>query len=156
MLQKLTAVGLKPLQYHSNMSGDKVETLNWFKTFGGVLVSIKCLDEGIDIPAISHAFILASSQNPRQFIQRRGRVLRKSEGKSLAVIHDAIVVPVNAEEESDQIALLKAELLRALEFADHALNRGAGADLRRIAIEMGLDVSHQSDAAIEEEEPNEQ
>lgn len=156
MLQKLTAVGLKPLQYHSNMSGDKVETLNWFKTFGGVLVSIKCLDEGIDIPAISHAFILASSQNPRQFIQRRGRVLRKSERKSLAVIHDAIVVPVNAEEESDQIALLKAELLRALEFADHALNRGAGADLRRIAIEMGLDVSHQSDAAIEEEEPNEQ
>jgi hypothetical protein len=65
-------------------------------------------------------------------------------------------VPVNADEESDQIGLLKAELLRALEFADHALNRGAGADLRRIAIEMGLDVLHQSDAAIEEEEPNEQ
>jgi superfamily II DNA or RNA helicase len=152
MLQKLKGVGLKPLQYHSNMVGDKVETLNWFKAFGGVLVSIKCLDEGIDIPAISHAFILASSQNPRQFIQRRGRVLRKSEGKSLAVIHDAIVVPVNADEESDQISLLKAELLRALEFADHALNRGAGADLRRIAIDMGIDVSHQSDAAIEEEE----
>jgi superfamily II DNA or RNA helicase len=155
MIQKLTAVGLKPLQYHSNMLGDKGETLNWFKSFGGVLVSIKCLDEGIDIPAISHAFILASSQNPRQFIQRRGRVLRKSESKNLAVIHDAIVVPVNADEESDQIALLKAELLRALEFADHALNRGAGADLRRIAINMGIDVAHQSNAAIEEEEKNE-
>ena len=154
MVQKLTSVGLKPLQYHSNMVGDKVETLNWFKTFGGILVSIKCLDEGIDIPAISHAFILASSQNPRQFIQRRGRVLRKSESKSLAVIHDAIVVPVNADEEPDQISLLKAELIRALEFADNALNRGAGADLRRIAIEMGIDVTHQSDAAIEEEEKN--
>ncbi len=52
------------------------------------------VEEGVDIPAISHAFILASSQNPRQFIQRRGPVLRKSPSKELAVIHDAIVVPV--------------------------------------------------------------
>ena len=155
MLLKLRQEGLRPLEYHSNMTGEKSEALNWFKKFGGVLVSIKCLDEGVDIPAVSHAFILASSQNPRQFIQRRGRVLRKSIGKNLAVIHDAIVVPVDAESESDQISLLKAELVRALEFADSALNKGAGADLRRIALEMGIDPSRDGDAAIEEDQEEE-
>ena len=155
MLIKLREQGLRPLEYHSNMSGDKVEALNWFKKFGGILVSIKCLDEGVDIPAVSHAFILASSQNPRQFIQRRGRVLRKSPGKELAVIHDAIVVPVDPESESDQISLLKAELIRALEFANSALNRGAGSDLRRIALEMGLDITQESDAAIEDDSEEE-
>lgn len=155
MLFKLRDAGLQPLEYHSNMSGDKVEALNWFKKFGGVLVSIKCLDEGVDIPAVSHAFILASSQNPRQFIQRRGRVLRKSTGKDLAVIHDAIVVPVDPQSEGEQISLLKAELLRALEFADSSLNKGAGADLRRIAIEMGIDPSREGEAAIEEDSEEE-
>lgn len=149
MLSKLREAGLRPLEYHSNMIGDKVETLNWFRKFGGILVSIKCLDEGVDIPAVSHAFILASSQNPRQFIQRRGRVLRKSAGKELAVIHDAIVVPVDVE--SEQISLLKAELIRALEFAGSALNSAAGSDLRRIALEMGIDPSHEVSAAIEED-----
>lgn len=152
MLSKLRAEGLRPLEYHSTMSGDRVEALNWFKKFGGVLVSIKCLDEGVDIPAISHAFILASSQNPRQFIQRRGRVLRKSLGKELAVIHDAIVVPVDQHNESEQISLLKSELMRAIEFADSALNRGAGAELRRIAIQMGIDPLGEGDAAIEEDQ----
>ncbi len=151
MLFKLRAEGLRPLEYHSNMSGDKVDALNWFKKFGGVLVSIKCLDEGVDIPAVSHAFILASSQNPRQFIQRRGRVLRKSAEKNIAVIHDAIVVPIDPESESEQISLLKAELIRALEFANSALNKGAGADLRRIALEMGIDPSPDGEAAIEED-----
>jgi superfamily II DNA or RNA helicase len=155
MLSKLRDAGLQPLEYHSNMSGDKGEALNWFKKFGGILVSIKCLDEGVDIPAVSHAFILASSQNPRQFIQRRGRVLRKSSGKDLAVIHDAIVVPVDPEIEGEQISLLKAELVRALEFADSSLNRGAGADLRRIAIEMGIDPSSAGEAAIEEDQEEE-
>ncbi len=152
MLLKLRAEGLRPLEYHSNMSGEKADALNWFKKFGGVLVSIKCLDEGVDIPAVSHAFILASSQNPRQFIQRRGRVLRKSAEKNLAVIHDAIVVPIDPESESEQISLLKAELIRALEFANSALNKGAGADLRRIALEMGIDPSPDGEAAIEEDQ----
>ena len=152
MLLKLRAEGLRPLEYHSNMSGEKSDALNWFKKFGGVLVSIKCLDEGVDIPAVSHAFILASSQNPRQFIQRRGRVLRKSAEKNLAVIHDAIVVPIDPQSESEQISLLKAELIRALEFANSALNKGAGADLRRIALEMGIDPSPDGEAAIEEDQ----
>jgi superfamily II DNA or RNA helicase len=139
VLIALREKGMSPIEYHSNMSGDRDATMDWFKSYGGVLVSIRCLDEGVDIPAVSHALILASSQNPRQFIQRRGRVLRQAPGKALAVIHDAIVTPVDPEDEKDQLGLLRAELVRSVEFANHALNRMAGAELREIAINMGID-----------------
>jgi superfamily II DNA or RNA helicase len=132
------------------MAGDRHATLDWFKTFGGLLVSIRCLDEGVDIPAVSHALILASSQNPRQFIQRRGRVLRRSEGKHFAVIHDAIVTPVSLELEPEQTSLLKAEMLRSIEFANHAVNKSAAAELRSIAAGLGFDPDVQSDVGIEE------
>ena len=46
------------------------------------LVAIRCLDEGVDIPETRRAFILASSSNPKQFIQRRGRILRVAKGKT--------------------------------------------------------------------------
>ena len=150
-INELTKRGLSPVEYHSSMAGDRNAALDWFKKFGGILVSIKCLDEGVDIPAISHAFILASSQNPRQFIQRRGRVLRKSSGKYLAVIHDAIVVPVNAEE-VEQTSLLKAELQRAIEFAEHAINKNSGAELRSIAISMNINLNEMLQTGIEEDE----
>jgi len=55
------------------------------------LIAIRCLDEGVDIPAIRNAIILASSSNPRQFIQRRGRVLRPHPGKERATLFDMIV-----------------------------------------------------------------
>lgn len=57
------------------------------------LVAIKCLDEGVNIPSIKTAFILASSTNPKEYIQRRGRVLRKFPGKDYAVIFDFITLP---------------------------------------------------------------
>lgn len=56
------------------------------------MVAIKCLDEGIDVPACGTAYILASSRDPRQFIQRRGRILRHSPGKEHATIHDFVTV----------------------------------------------------------------
>jgi len=139
------------VEYRSRMEGDRDATMSWFRSFGGILVSIRCLDEGVDIPAVSHALILASSQNPRQFIQRRGRVLRRSPDKHMAVIHDAMVVPVSAESEPDQLSLLRAELIRSVEFSGHAINRGAGAQLRAIAIEMGIDPDSLSDEGVEEE-----
>jgi superfamily II DNA or RNA helicase len=151
VMDRLRLSGLKPVEYHMSMGGDRPAALEWFRRFGGALVSIKCLDEGIDIPAVSHALILASSQNPRQFIQRRGRVLRKARGKHLAVIHDAIVVPVNLEDEPEQASLLKAEFLRALQFADSAMNKMAGVQLRSMAISMGLDLEEDSGDGIEEE-----
>lgn len=89
------------------------------------LVAIKCLDEGIDIPACSTAFILASSRDPRQFIQRRGRILRRSQGKELAKIYDFLVVfPEMEEDEKDYSRrLFVGEMERVAEFASLSINR---------------------------------
>jgi DNA phosphorothioation system restriction enzyme len=88
------------------------------------LVAIRCLDEGIDIPAIKHAIILASSTNPRQFIQRRGRILRPDQGKDRATLYDMVVLPPQLDRDTLEIErnLLKKELLRLIEFADLADN----------------------------------
>ncbi|GAX37916.1 DNA phosphorothioation system restriction enzyme [Nodularia sp. NIES-3585] len=90
------------------------------------LVAIRCLDEGVDIPAIQTAVILSSSGNPRQFIQRRGRVLRPHIGKERATIFDMIVLPPDLDRETIEIErnLLKKELRRFVEFADLADNAG--------------------------------
>ncbi|WP_413172678.1 DNA phosphorothioation system restriction enzyme [Anabaena azotica] len=90
------------------------------------LVAIRCLDEGVDIPAIQTAVILSSSGNPRQFIQRRGRVLRPHPGKERATIFDMIVLPPDLDRETIEVErnLLKRELRRFVEFADLADNSG--------------------------------
>ncbi|MEM9541211.1 MAG: DNA phosphorothioation system restriction enzyme [Cyanobacteria bacterium P01_E01_bin.42] len=88
------------------------------------LVSIRCLDEGVDIPAIENAVILASTANPRQFIQRRGRILRPHPGKTRATLFDTIVIPPDCDREVWEVErnLLRKELRRFLEFADLAEN----------------------------------
>lgn len=90
------------------------------------LVAICCLDEGVDIPAIQTAVILSSSGNPRQFIQRRGRVLRPHPAKERATIFDMIVLPPDLDRETIEVErnLLKKELRRFVEFADLADNAG--------------------------------
>ncbi len=90
------------------------------------LVAIRCLDEGVDIPAIKTAVILASSSNPRQFIQRRGRVLRPHPGKERATIFDMIVLPPDLDRNTLEVErnLLRKELRRFVEFADLADNAG--------------------------------
>jgi superfamily II DNA or RNA helicase len=90
------------------------------------LVAIRCLDEGVDIPAIQTAVILASSGNPRQFIQRRGRVLRPHPGKQRATVFDTIVLPPELDRETLEVErnLLRKELKRFVEFADLADNAG--------------------------------
>lgn len=90
------------------------------------LVAIRCLDEGVDIPAVQTAVILASSGNPRQFIQRRGRILRPHPGKERATLFDMIVLPPDLERDTIEVErnLLKKELRRLLEFADLADNAG--------------------------------
>jgi len=135
----LLAAGLQNMPYHSQMEGDRGETLKWLERRGGIVVAIKCLDEGVDVPSVTHALILASSKNPREFIQRRGRVLRKAPRKPLAYVHDAIVVPPRASDGEDQVDQIAAgELARAVEFAEHADNPAAAADLRQIAVEIGI------------------
>jgi superfamily II DNA or RNA helicase len=89
------------------------------------MVAIRCLDEGIDVPACGTAYILASSRDPRQFVQRRGRILRRSPNKERALIHDFIVVlPTGWEDGSDYAKrLIKSELGRVAEFSSLSENR---------------------------------
>lgn len=85
-----------------------------------VLTSMKCLDEGVDVPRSELAIFCASTGNPRQFIQRRGRILRTHRDKKYAYIHDLVVVPeVNSASESYQMErnLLESELKRVRDFA---------------------------------------
>ena len=85
-----------------------------------VLTSMKCLDEGVDVPRAELAIFCASTGNPRQFIQRRGRVLRTHKDKHTATIHDLIVVPDNSFENECydlERSLVKSELLRVRDFA---------------------------------------
>lgn len=136
---ELATSGIVSLLYHSNMESDKVATLREFELNGGLLLSIRCLDEGVDIPSATHAMILASSKNPREFIQRRGRVLRTHKGKGAAAIHDAIVTPATSTGTDDQDRLLLGEMARAMEFAQFATNPQCVTDLERICLEAGLD-----------------
>lgn len=100
------------------------------------LVAIRCLDEGLDIPAIKTAVILASSSNPRQFIQRRGRVLRPHPLKQRATIFDMIVMPPQLDRDTLEVErnLLRKELRRFMEFADLADNAGA-ARMKLLAVQ---------------------
>ena len=92
------------------------------------LVAIKCLDEGMNIPGIKTAFILASTQNPKEYIQRRGRVLRRAEGKEFAEIYDFITLPYSLEEcrtrdiKNYDMNLVKRELQRMEEFSSLSRN----------------------------------
>lgn len=99
------------------------------------LVAIKCLDEGVDIPNIKYALILASTTNPKEYIQRRGRVLRKCEGKTKAVIYDFVVLPFsykechnlfrNGKDKTTDLyrSLIAKQVQRMKDFKDLALNR---------------------------------
>jgi len=92
------------------------------------VVAIRCLDEGIDMPEVRYGFLLASSTNPRQFVQRRGRLLRRAPGKARAVIYDFIVQPPDfggGNEDKDfnlERRLFRRELERILDFCATAEN----------------------------------
>lgn len=99
------------------------------------LVAMKVLDEGIDVPVCKSAYILASTRNPRQYVQRRGRVLRKSEGKDLALIVDFVVLPLPGSRSSYSENLRKAELERVNDFKLTALN---SKEVEDRAFELGI------------------
>jgi superfamily II DNA or RNA helicase len=129
--------------FHSNMKGDREATLSTFEEDGGIIVSIRCLDEGVDIPDASHALILASSQNPRQFIQRRGRVLRlpkNKETKPYADIYDVLVVPQPPVDVATN-ALVLSEIGRSVEFCKYASNKECGLKLLEQLATIGINLA---------------
>ncbi|WP_456847593.1 DEAD/DEAH box helicase family protein, partial [Cellulomonas sp. P5_C6] len=107
------SAGLPVLEFYAGMPSDRGAVIKSLGSHGGIVVAIRCLDEGIDIPVTDHALILASSTVEREYIQRRGRVLRRSPstGKVSAEVHDLILVDENSG------ALTRGEASRALEFA---------------------------------------
>jgi DNA phosphorothioation system restriction enzyme len=109
------------------------------------VVAIRCLDEGIDLPDVRFGFLLASSTNPRQFIQRRGRLLRRAQGKELAEIYDFIVCPPSFGGDFDDEAYnlerrtFARELGRILEFCETAENGPVALkSLQHLRIEYNL------------------
>ena len=112
-------------------TGDRNKTQRIIDAFAKgtlrVLTAKRVLDEGINIPQISKAFILASTTVERQWIQRRGRLLRTCDdiGKTHSEIHDFVVLPPRGRAlDSDTRSLAHSELDRIKEFA--ALARNAG------------------------------
>jgi len=145
--------GLKCDVYHSALGTETLAArLEHFHRKGGILVAIRCLDEGIDIPGVDHALVLASSQNPRQFIQRRGRVLRKAPGKYSAAVHDLFVLPASRPGSADvYLPMIGAELRRSRLFAADARNLAVAASIDLRLAEMGLEPEDLAAYSEEEE-----
>ena len=98
---------------------------NFAKGRSQVLLAIKCLDEGVDIPSARIGIILASSGNPREFIQRRGRLMRRFPGKTKASIYDFLVAPSSKPDRPaslQELEIFRKELKRTDEFSGDALN----------------------------------
>ena len=120
-------LGMKVTQFTSNETTSERKAIREAFVAGDMLqaiIAIKCLDEGVNIPGIVTAFILASSTNPKEYIQRRGRVLRKAPNKERAEIYDFITLPRPLDEISslteEQVArersLVRNEVKRIKEF----------------------------------------
>ena len=128
----LSELGMQVDKFTSEESKDERKYLIEKLTEGYIdgLVAIRCLDEGVDIPSVERAFILSSSSNPKEFVQRRGRVLRQSRatGKKYAYIYDFIVLPDLKKQSYYSVSAnferkyIEKELTRFQEFAELALN----------------------------------
>ncbi|MDR2927428.1 MAG: DEAD/DEAH box helicase family protein [Cytophagaceae bacterium] len=114
--------------YHKYISGLE-DAQKVLKSFADgdikILLSMKCLDEGVDIPRAEHAIFCSSTGNPRQFVQRRGRVLRKSKAKIKATIWDLIVTPpdITGDLSNVERSLFTGEVKRIVNFAALADNQ---------------------------------
>lgn len=127
----LKARGLLFHQLTYEETADRDETARIIRSFQEgtlrVLTAKRVLDEGVNIPQIQKAYILASTTVERQWVQRRGRLLRTCQeiGKTHSEIHDFIAMPPDLEDIDDEArALVRSELLRVQEFASLARNAG--------------------------------
>ena len=137
---------MKVAQFTSRENAEKRELLKQEFSEGTqiqALVAIRCLDEGVNIPSIETAFILASSTNPKEYVQRRGRVLRKARGKKYAIIYDFVTLPMDASEVSSyppdivksSKSLAAREVARMQDFARISENSAESQELINSLIE---------------------
>ncbi len=144
VLRAISALGLRCHEFVHDIGLRERERL--LKQFDEgelqALVAIRCLDEGVDVPSTTTAYIMASSTNPREFIQRRGRILRKAPGKDRAAIYDFIVVPPPERLElptGADTSILKREMPRFAEFSLSAVNTfRARSQIRGILDRFGM------------------
>lgn len=117
--EHLDKLGIKTSQFTASEDMERrMELVDMFnKNEIASLVAIRCLDEGINIPSIKSALILSSNDDYREFVQRRGRILRKYKGKNSANIYDVVVLPSRA---TPKMAII--ELRRYYEYAKLAIN----------------------------------
>ncbi|SEG19636.1 DEAD/DEAH box helicase family protein [Vibrio hangzhouensis] len=134
---RLHEFGCKVAKFTSQeSSAERRRIMNNFKNRDiDALVAMKVLDEGIDVPVCQSAFILASTRNPRQYVQRRGRVLRRAEGKNEALIVDFVVLPFPGVNNNYSQNLRRAELERIEDFQLTASN---SEEVARRIIELGI------------------
>ena len=117
------------------------------------LVAISCLDEGVNIPSIRTAIITSSSENPKEYVQRRGRVLRKHPGKGYAVIYDMVAIPRNLDEHNNynctaelEMKLLCREIARVQEFSKDSINPEESHSLiDKISESYGIEIEEMMD-----------
>lgn len=128
VMAALAEVGLKVHEFVGTIPNkDRPKILESFAN-GDIdgIVAIRCLDEGVDVPATQRAYIMSSTTNPKEFIQRRGRILRLSDNKVKAYIYDFIVGPWTIAQYPNKkiaVSLLNRELPRFAEFNDCADNK---------------------------------
>lgn len=128
LIEILNHTGKKYAKYKSDMQdSQKIQSLNFFKE-GRIelLLAIRCLDEGLDVPDCSACIIISSSTSVREFVQRRGRVLRATSKLKIAKIFDIIVIPpsnYSLEQEDAAQSMINSEMNRLKIMADCADNR---------------------------------
>lgn len=127
---------------------DRDQILQQFKAGSlDALLAMKCLDEGVDIPQTKYAIFCSSTGNPRQYVQRRGRVLRNFKGKDFAIIYDLIVKPIinhtNTDEKLSKIEknIFLSELKRLVNFSVLSENKDSCLkNLEAICYDMDIDI----------------
>ena len=118
--------GTNPLEQYGNISQREYILNNFASGDFQVLIAIKCLDEGVDIPMAKNAILLSSSGNPREYIQRIGRVIRRYKDKTSATIYDILVSPSQYSQDKDlqliEEKIFDKEMMRVKEIAINSIN----------------------------------
>lgn len=155
----LTENGYKVSQFTASENmDDRMKIVKSFnKGMIDTMVAIRCLDEGINIPSIEGALLLSSNDDYREFVQRRGRILRTyynaltGKNKEVANIYDVIVLPSNNSRNFASI-----ELRRFYEYARLAKNKeDCLREFDELLIRYGIDVEQLIDLEDTEDEMDE-
>jgi superfamily II DNA or RNA helicase len=135
---------LRLAAYTQNSENKKETLVNFERGTINMLFAMKCLDEGVDIPRTELAIFCSSTGTPRQFVQRRGRVIRTHPEKEIATIHDLVVFPNRkgfGQTSALESKFVKSELTRVVQFASLASNYNEAMDTcNEVAMKFDVDV----------------